>query len=80
MRPLRSLREARLSTRNSQLIPGHILKELTPDELQKAREGIQELAVPARERRGFRRNRKGHLKVAFALYTKNKKSPFIPED
>ena len=51
------------------------LQDLTVEEIQKARDGLQELAEPARERRGFRRNRKGHLKTAFAEYTKKQQSP-----
>jgi hypothetical protein len=52
-----------------------LLQDLSAEEMKKARHGIEELAKPARERRGFRRNRKGHLKGAFAAFSKKKDPP-----
>ena len=50
-----------------------LLRDLSAEQLQRARDGIQELAQPARERRSFRRNRKGQLESAFTAFTEQTK-------
>jgi len=50
-----------------------LLRDLSAEQLQRARDGIQELTEPARERRSFRRNRKGQLQSAFTAFTEQTK-------
>lgn len=47
-----------------------MLKDLSPEEVQKARDGLKSLAEPARKRRSFRRDSDAHIQKALAKWGK----------